>query len=86
MYMGRLAASCWNGYSGLSSTVITGQFYWNTNASQILHTVSLGNILRCPIAFFDITPVGWVLNRFSKDVDSMDNALPLALTDVQCIF
>lgn len=56
------------------------------NASQILHVLSLGNILRCPIAFFDVTPVGWMLNRFSKDVDIVDNVLPVTLRGLASCF
>jgi ABC-type multidrug transport system fused ATPase/permease subunit len=62
-------------------------FVGTLNASQILHALSLGNILRCPIAFFDVTPVGRVLNRFSKDVDVMDNVLPMTLRGwASCFF
>jgi ABC-type multidrug transport system fused ATPase/permease subunit len=57
------------------------------SASEILHALLLCNILRCPIAFFDVTPVGRVLNRFSKDVDIMDNVLPMTLRGwASCFF
>ncbi|MEQ2260817.1 hypothetical protein XENORESO_001848, partial [Xenotaenia resolanae] len=36
------------------------------NASCILHSRLLNNILRVPMVFFDTTPVGRVLNRFAK--------------------
>uniref|UniRef100_A0A3Q2SR23 ABC-type glutathione-S-conjugate transporter n=1 Tax=Fundulus heteroclitus TaxID=8078 RepID=A0A3Q2SR23_FUNHE len=39
------------------------------NASRILHSRLLDNVLRVPMVFFDTTPVGRVLNRFAK-VDS----------------
>ncbi|XP_055852953.1 multidrug resistance-associated protein 1 isoform X7 [Episyrphus balteatus] len=34
------------------------------------------NVMRWPMELFDITPVGRIVNRFSKDVDSLDNTLP----------
>lgn len=45
-------------------------------ASQFLHKVMLERILRCPMSFFDTTPIGRIVNRFAKDVDTVDNALP----------
>jgi ABC-type multidrug transport system, ATPase and permease components len=47
--------------------------------AHVLHAFSLANVLRCPIAFFDVTPIGRVMNRFSKDVDIMDNVLPMTI-------
>ncbi|KAI6229423.1 ATP-binding cassette sub-family C member 8 [Aphelenchoides besseyi] len=45
-------------------------------ASWILHESMLNGILRSPMAFFDTTPLGRVLNRFSKDIDMVDSRLP----------
>jgi ABC-type multidrug transport system fused ATPase/permease subunit len=46
------------------------------NAANILHKKVLQNILRNPGQFFDTTPVGRILSRFSKDIDVLDNTLP----------
>jgi ABC-type multidrug transport system fused ATPase/permease subunit len=49
------------------------------NASRLLHDTTLGRVLRAPISFFDVTPVGRILNRFSRDQDSIDTILPETL-------
>ncbi|CAK1540432.1 unnamed protein product [Leptosia nina] len=49
-------------------------------AARILHAKLLTGVLRAPsIGFFDCTPTGRILNRFSKDVDILDNTLPMTL-------
>ncbi|XP_053387287.1 multidrug resistance-associated protein 1-like [Mercenaria mercenaria] len=45
-------------------------------ASGKLHDSMLKSILHSPMAFFDTTPIGRIMNRFSSDVDIMDNKLP----------
>ncbi|CAG5132940.1 unnamed protein product, partial [Candidula unifasciata] len=41
-------------------------------ASQRLHNSMLDTILHQPMSFFDTTPLGRILNRFSRDVDVLD--------------
>ncbi|XP_061547082.1 canalicular multispecific organic anion transporter 1 [Phycodurus eques] len=45
-------------------------------ASRILHSRLLNNILRAPMLFFDTTPIGRVVNRFAKDIFTVDEAIP----------
>mmetsp|Transcript_56100 Transcript_56100/g.142831 ORF Transcript_56100/g.142831 Transcript_56100/m.142831 type:complete len:1410 (+) Transcript_56100:124-4353(+) len=44
-----------------------------------LHELLLDGVLRAPMAFFDTTSMGRIMNRFSKDMDSMDTRLQQCL-------
>lgn len=48
-------------------------------AARNLHNNLLIRTLRLPMAFFDTTPLGRIVNRFSRDVDVVDNLLPQVL-------
>ncbi|XP_053126324.1 ATP-binding cassette sub-family C member 12 isoform X4 [Hemicordylus capensis] len=45
-------------------------------ASSNLHDAMFSKILQSPMSFFDTTPTGRVVNRFSKDMDELDVRLP----------
>ncbi|KAG7506621.1 canalicular multispecific organic anion transporter 2 isoform X1 [Solea senegalensis] len=45
-------------------------------AAELSHRDLLQGVLRAPQAFFEGTPTGRLLNRFSKDVDTIDSAIP----------
>lgn len=45
-------------------------------AARYLHCQMLSHVLSNPLRFFDTTPTGRILNRFSKDIDTMDNTIP----------
>ncbi|OWY98123.1 Multidrug resistance protein ABC transporter, partial [Phytophthora megakarya] len=45
--------------------------------SQLLHDELFRRVLQAPVTkYFDVTPVGQILNRFSNDLDQMDTNLP----------
>ncbi|KAJ3194117.1 hypothetical protein HK101_003453 [Irineochytrium annulatum] len=50
--------------------------YAGVLASMRLHDKALAKVFGAPLEFFDTTPLGRVLNRFSKDVDTLDSLLP----------
>lgn len=58
------------------------------NGALLMHNLILGNVIRAPCTtFYDITPVGRILNRFSKDVETLDNVLPMTLRGwITCFF
>ncbi|KAH9910036.1 ATP-binding cassette transporter protein YOR1-like protein [Xylariomycetidae sp. FL2044] len=53
--------------------------FFGTGASKTLLRIAVTRILRAPMSFFDTTPLGRITNRFSRDVDVMDNNLTDAM-------
>jgi ATP-binding cassette subfamily C (CFTR/MRP) protein 1 len=51
-------------------------------ASRTIHASLLERIMHKPMAFFDMNPTGRILNRFSADIDSVDQMIPFQLDDV----
>ncbi|CAO3617183.1 unnamed protein product [Cunninghamella echinulata] len=45
-------------------------------ASRILYGQLLHRVLRAPLRFFDTTPIGRILNRFAKDIETIDSTIP----------
>ncbi|KAI8853927.1 P-loop containing nucleoside triphosphate hydrolase protein [Chytridium lagenaria] len=64
-------------YSG--SVIFQTLFAWvycGIRSARFMHSQMLENILHLPQSFFDTTPLGRILNRFSKDVYTLDETLP----------
>uniref|UniRef100_A0A452TJ75 Multidrug resistance-associated protein 1 n=1 Tax=Ursus maritimus TaxID=29073 RepID=A0A452TJ75_URSMA len=57
---------------GYSMAVSIGGIF----ASRRLHVDLLQNVLRSPMSFFERTPSGNLVNRFSKELDTVDSMIP----------
>lgn len=44
-------------------------------ASRSLHDRAIKRVMYSPMAWFDTTPIGRIINRFGKDIDVLDNQL-----------
>ncbi len=57
-------------------------------AAKRLHNRMLQSVLESRMRFFDLNPVGRIMNRFSKDIGNIDDVLPVAVFDCTqvCLF
>jgi len=44
-------------------------------ASKTLHRRAITTVMHAPMSFFETTPLGRIMNRFSKDIDTVDNTV-----------
>jgi ATP-binding cassette, subfamily C (CFTR/MRP), member 4 len=51
-----------------------------------LYKLLIEAVLRSPVLFFDQTPTGRIINRFSNDISVMDNVVLPCIQDVFDIF
>uniref|UniRef100_A0A8C2B3A7 Cystic fibrosis transmembrane conductance regulator n=1 Tax=Cyprinus carpio TaxID=7962 RepID=A0A8C2B3A7_CYPCA len=80
-------------YAGLTgATIIFGfmrgliMFNVLVNSTETLHNRMFNSILRTPVHFFDVNPIGRILNRFSKDIGQLDSLLPWTFVDFIQVF
>ncbi|KAG5647718.1 hypothetical protein DXG03_008441 [Asterophora parasitica] len=50
-------------------------YYASLQASRSLFISLLRRLARAPVRFFDVTPIGRILNRFTTDINTIDGAL-----------
>ncbi|KDQ63255.1 hypothetical protein JAAARDRAFT_29273 [Jaapia argillacea MUCL 33604] len=56
-------------------TYIALGYYASLQASRSLFIAMLNRLVRAPARFFDVTPIGRILNRFTSDINTVDGAL-----------
>jgi len=54
-------------------------FYFSTNLSLKLFQQMLINTMHFPMTFFDETPIGRIMTRFSRDLSLIESAIPYSL-------
>ena len=56
-------------------------------ASMALHNMILKAMMLAPLMFYDITPIGRILSRFSADIEATDQKIPEIVADgLWCLF
>ena len=61
-------------------------FFGSLNASRQIHSRLLVSVTRAKFKFFDSTPLGQLMNRFSKDLEAIDQEVaPIALGLLGCL-
>nr|XP_049696505.1 uncharacterized protein LOC110371605 [Helicoverpa armigera] len=53
--------------------------YGGVKAANRIHKILLKVIVKAKVKFFDVTPVGRIVNRFSSDTYTVDDSLPFIL-------
>jgi ABC-type multidrug transport system fused ATPase/permease subunit len=61
------------GFTAFSSGTIMASVVYS--ASRRLHHDAISRVMHIPMSFFETTPLGRIMNRFSKDIDTVDNML-----------
>lgn len=59
-------------FTGIQFTMLA---YMNNKSAELLNVKAVEKVLHAPMAFMDTNPLGRVLNRFTKDTDSLDNEI-----------
>lgn len=63
--------------SGLAMNIV--EYIGAYRASRILFKRLLISVVRAPFRWFDVTPTGRILNRFSRDIEVLDQSLSSSL-------
>lgn len=54
-------------------------------ASKSLHEKLLISVLRANLRFFETTPIGRIVNRFTKDIEATEDSIPYSIKSlIEC--
>lgn len=76
VYLGIYAAIGWSSVIFTVLQTVVLWVYCAIRSARVLHSNMLHSVLRSPMSFFDTTPLGRIINRFSKDQHTIDEMLP----------
>lgn len=62
-------------YSSISCMRIIFVYFQGIKASSKIFEITLNKVMRAKLRFFDSTPIGRIMNRFSKDMEAVDQDL-----------
>lgn len=51
-------------------------------SNEKLHEAMIHGMVRCPSSYFDTTPTGILINKFSNDLGILDNTMSFVFTDM----
>lgn len=63
--------------AGLIFSMIWNLVIMGLRISNIMHNHMLWNVMHAPMSFFDKTPLGRLINRFTSDISQLDFSVPL---------
>lgn len=74
-------------YLGMCIARTSFIFWGSLRASEKIHIRLLNAVTKAKLDFFDCTPLGRLMNRFSKDIESIDQEIaPFSIALLECAF
>lgn len=69
--------------------VLIRELVWRegaVNAPRVLYDKMMASVLAAPMSFYDTTPTGRIINRFTRDSEMLDFTVPMAANQVMSLF